>query len=54
MTNFVKGDRSISQPSSQYDAIIIGAGHNGLTCGCYLAMAGIIVLVLEEYHAIWR
>ena len=22
---------------SYYDAIVIGAGHNGLTCGCYLA-----------------
>lgn len=38
--------------SSDYDAIIIGAGHNGLTCGCYLAKAGLKVLVLEEYHSI--
>ena len=22
---------------SSYDAIVIGAGHNGLTCACYLA-----------------
>ncbi|MGH2806227.1 MAG: phytoene desaturase family protein [Actinomycetota bacterium] len=31
-----------------YDAIIIGAGHNGLVCGCYLARAGRKVLVVER------
>ena len=31
-----------------YDAIIIGAGHNGLVCGAYLARAGKRVCVLER------
>ena len=31
-----------------YDAVIIGGGHNGLTCGAYLARAGRKVLVLER------
>ncbi|MFN3566381.1 MAG: phytoene desaturase family protein [Burkholderiaceae bacterium] len=30
------------------DVIIIGAGHNGLTCACYLAAAGLTVRVLER------
>lgn len=32
----------------RYDAIIAGAGHNGLTTACYLAKAGLKVLVVEK------
>ena len=34
-------------PSVTHDAIIIGAGHNGLVCSYYLAKKGLKVLLLE-------
>src|ERR1035438_2955607 len=34
--------------NSVYDAVIIGAGHNGLTAAAYLARAGYSTLVLER------
>ena len=37
---------------AKYDAIIIGAGHNGLTAAAYLAKAGKKVFVLEKRHVI--
>ena len=33
---------------SRYDAVVVGGGHNGLTCAAYLAKAGKSVLVLEK------
>jgi phytoene dehydrogenase-like protein len=34
--------------ANNYDVIVVGAGHNGLTCACYLAKAGYKVLALER------
>ncbi len=36
----------------QYDALIIGGGHNGLTCAWYLARAGLKVLIVERRHIV--
>ena len=38
--------------SNQYDAIIIGAGHNGLVCANYLVEKGKKVLILEKRHEV--
>src|SRR5438309_11844663 len=33
---------------NEMDVVIIGAGHNGLTCAAYLAMAGLRVKIVER------
>src|SRR5256885_11736418 len=38
--------------AGKYDAIIIGAGHNGLVTACYLARAKWKVLVLERRYIV--
>lgn len=42
------------EPKSEdeYDAIIVGAGVGGLTCGALLAKKGYRVLVLEQHHQV--
>ena len=37
---------------SDCDVLIIGAGHNALVCGGYLAQAGYRVLMLERRHKV--
>jgi len=38
--------------SDLHDVVIIGAGHNGLTCAAYLAMAGLRVKVVDRRNVV--
>jgi phytoene dehydrogenase-like protein len=38
--------------AQRYDAIVVGGGHNGLTCAAYLAKAGRKVLLLERRYVL--
>ena len=37
-----------STRTKEHDVIVVGAGHNGLVAACYLARAGLDVLVVER------
>ena len=38
--------------TDKFDVLIVGAGHNGLTCANYLAQTGLKVLVLEQRRTV--
>ena len=45
-------DREESEMSGDFDAVILGSGLGGLTCGAHLARSGMRVLVLEKHDKI--
>ncbi|XP_039630524.1 pyridine nucleotide-disulfide oxidoreductase domain-containing protein 2 isoform X1 [Polypterus senegalus] len=50
-TTLARGNHSTA-PKLEYDAVIIGAGHNGLVAAAYLQKAGINTAVLERRKVI--
>lgn len=43
---------SQAAPKSQYDAVVIGGGHNGLVAAAYLQKGGLRTAVLERRHVL--
>ncbi|XP_071420590.1 pyridine nucleotide-disulfide oxidoreductase domain-containing protein 2 isoform X2 [Pithys albifrons albifrons] len=44
--------RAADQLRREYDAVVIGAGHNGLVAAAYLQQAGVHTAVLEKRHVL--
>src|SRR5215207_1706975 len=42
----------MAERATEFDALIVGAGHNGLVAACYLAGAGLKVCMVERYHTV--
>jgi beta-carotene ketolase (CrtO type) len=47
MTVVSAAPRALRRSQLDYDAIVVGAGHNGLVCAAYLARGGLRTLLLE-------
>src|SRR4051794_26688116 len=45
---FITSIKPVESDMTETDVIIVGAGHNGLTCAAYLAMSGLRVKVVER------
>ena len=45
--SFFNGDQKVTSGSGQFDAIVVGGGHNGLVAAAYLGRAGLRTLVIE-------
>ncbi|XP_063047909.1 pyridine nucleotide-disulfide oxidoreductase domain-containing protein 2 [Engraulis encrasicolus] len=47
-----RASHSAAAPRAQYDAVIIGGGHNGLIASAYLQKGGVQTVVLERRHVL--
>src|SRR5438067_300570 len=45
-------DRAARVSASPFDVVVIGGGHNGLTCAAYLAAGGASVCIVERRHIV--